>query len=284
MLAEDYEKFKKLRGTPPSEISLKQKIDIGGVSDIWLATHPSLDFPFVVKYSKDTVKNNLYLYGQFEREFEAVQTICEHHIEYCTGVVVDFDVDVYDHPYLFVEFLRAKPLDALFPKIHDWETMRDILRQVVHHLSAIHSIGIVHRDIKPANIVINDHGEVKIIDFALSTIDGNWHRYHSEGMAIGTPLYMSPEQAYGQKILLTSASDWYGIGVMLYEWLSGKVPFHGETPTDTIRMHCYDPVPPLNNINVPDAPEAFLDIVIKLLCKEPNARFSAVRMLRSVIY
>ena len=80
MLAEDYEKFKALRGTPPSEIKLRRKIDVGGVSDIWLASHPSLDFPFVVKYAKETVTNNKYLLGQFEREYEAAQTIVDHHL------------------------------------------------------------------------------------------------------------------------------------------------------------------------------------------------------------
>ena len=280
----ELEQFIKLRGTPPSDIKLKKKIDAGGVSDIWLATHPSQSQPFIVKYAKSMTQDNLYLQGQFEREFEASQVLIKRHAESCTTIVVDCDTDVFNHPYLFVEYFKAKPLDLLMPQFLDWPSMKFLLEKIIHIIHQIHAAGIIHRDIKPANIIINTQNEVRIIDFALAAIDGNWHPYHTEGLAIGTPLYMSPEQAYGKKSLLTPASDWYALGVTLYEWISGVVPFHGKTPVETIRMHCFNEVPAIMNNRIKNAPPELNQIVLQLLSKKASQRLDAIEQLKFIVF
>ena len=279
----ELQQFIQLKGTPPSEIKLRKKIDVGGVSDIWLATHPSQSRPFIVKYAKTATNDNLYLQGQFEREFEVSQTLIKRHAESTTTIVVDYDLDVLCHPYLFVEYFPAKPLDALMSGMNNWKSVQPILKQIIQLMSDIHSAGIIHRDIKPANIIINAQNEVRIIDFALAAIDNTWHKYHTEGLAIGTPLYMSPEQAFGKKELLTPASDWYALGVTIYEWFTGSVPFHGKTPVETIRMHCFSEVPPMRNNKIQDAPNDLLEIVPLLLSKNPKQRMNAVKSFKSIV-
>lgn len=279
----ELEALRSLRGTAPSDIKLRKAISSGGVSDLWLATHPKVRTPFIVKYGRYAATHNTYIYGQFEREFETSQALASQGCEDCTAFVFDFDVDIFAHPYVFLEYFPSLSLADMMPSTRDWIVVRRILRQVTHKFSQFHAAGIVHRDIKPSNILINSRGEVRVIDFALSTIDGAWHRYHAEGMALGTPLYMSPEQAYGQKIMLTSACDWYSLGVLIYEWMMGELPFVGKTAMETMMMHCHQPAPLPENRLIEGAPDAFPKVCQALLCKEPNARFSAVRWLKAIL-
>lgn len=275
--------LKLLRGTPPAEIQLRKRIGRGGVSDLWIASHEAVAHPFIVKYSRHPATQNPYILGQFEREYEASCALSAHGLEHLTTCVFDFDVDIYEHPYIFEEYFPSKSIDILMHVTREWHVVQDILAKTAKILSEVHGAGIVHRDIKPGNILVNAKGEVRIIDFALSTIDGHWHQYHEEGMALGTPLYMSPEQAFGQKIMLTSACDWYSFGVMIYEWLTGNMPFKGATAKETMQMHCYEPAPMPVNTRIYGAPQALPEICQALLCKEPNARFSAVKRLKTLL-
>ena len=280
----ELEALRKLKGIPPSEVKLRRSMGSGGVSDLWLATHPRVQSPFIVKYGRFTSMHNPYIYGQFEREYEASQALLAQGIEGCTAYVFDFDIDDFEHPYVFEEYFPSLSLASLIPSTGEWYVARQILSRIARILSKIHAAGIVHRDIKPGNILISQLGEVRVIDFALSTIDGRWHRYHEEGMALGTPLYMSPEQAYGRKIMLTSACDWYSLGVILFEWMSGDLPFVGKTSMETMSMHCHSPAPLPVNHRIHGAPPELPEICRDLLCKEPNARFSAVRTLNAVLH
>ena len=277
------EQLETLHGMPPNEIILRKLLGCRGMCELWLASHPSIPFTFMVKYGKQTESENTYLFGQFEREYESSQTLMQNGLIDCTAAIVDFDVDLTGHPYLYEEYVLSMTLARLMPQKHDWQFVRELLKKLAVALTSIHSVGIVHRDIKPTNILLDTHGEIRLIDFALATIDGHWHRYHPEGLAIGTPLYMSPAQAYGRKNMLTSASDWYSVGIILYEWMTGNVPFQGATAADTLYMHCFAPVPMPVNHNIISAPPELPEICQALLCKEPNARLSAVRYFKQLL-
>lgn len=273
----------RLRGVSPADVKLMKRVAKGGVSDLWLGIYPQVNMPFIVKYSHESATNNRYILGQFEREYEASQALVRQGLENCMAYVIDFDVDVLNHPYVFIEYVASESLDNLMNVYTDWPQVRQILAQITEELSKIHSAGIVHRDIKPANILVNKDLQVRLVDFALSTIDGHWHPYHEEGMALGTPLYMSPEQAFGKKMMLTSACDWYSLGASLFEWMSGHLPFMGENANETMKMHCFADVPLPENTRITGAPEELPLVCQALLCKEPNARFSAVKRLKKLL-
>lgn len=282
-MSEAEDSFLSLKGVQPNEVKLKKHMTSGGISELWLASHPRTKNPFLVKYSQYTASENPYVYGQFEREYESSLALRDNNLSHCSTRIADFDVDSLEHPYLYIEYFPSLPLDLLMPKIVQWLDVKNILQKLCKILGAIHAAGIVHRDVKPSNVVIDKTGEVKLIDFALATIDGRWHRFHEESTAIGTPLYMSPEQAYGKRIMLTSASDWYAVGVMLYEWMTGTHPFKGESANETMRMHCFEQAPLPKNSRIFNAPEDLALVCQRLLNKEPNARFSAVRTLRKLL-
>ncbi len=280
---QNIELLDKLSGVPPEDVKLRKRMTNGGVSELWYATHGAYPGMFVVKYSKFSCEDNNYIYGQFEREYEVSKTLCSRGIYTASAHICAFDVDALMHPYLYLELFEGFDLADVMARCFDWETVRKVLRNVAIKLGEVHRAGIVHRDIKPANILISRTGEVRIIDFALSTIDGCWHRFHEEGMALGTPLYMSPEQAFGQKIMLTSACDWYAIGVILFYWMTGHYPYHGETAAETMKMHCYSDVPTPERCRITSAPDNLSELCHDLLSKEPNARFSAVNRFRAVL-
>ena len=272
-----------LKGVPPEEVKLVKRKAVGGVSEIWMANHvlhPSL---FVVKYSKYTCDGNNYIRGQFEREYEASCVRFERGIASTSTHISDFDVDAVQHPYLYIEYFPSTPLNEIMLNCFEWRCVKTIFARLANCLRQIHTNGIVHRDIKPTNILISKSGELRIIDFALSTIDGNWHRYHEEGMALGTPLYMSPEQAFGKKIMLTSACDWYAVGVILYQWMTGVFPFQGKNAADTMKMHCYEDVPTPKQNRLTSTPPSLPELCCGLLSKDPNTRFSAVNRFREIL-
>lgn len=283
MTPQEIEQFKQLRGIAPSQIELVQLLCDGAMSELWIATHEAVDFQFVVKYAKATAHDNTYLWGQFERECEASTALMENGLAAQTAAVIDFGIDEVDHPYVFVEYVHGTELGELMGKVCAWEDVRRLLLKISDVLSAIHSIGLVHRDVKPSNILIDPRGDIRLIDFALATIDGNWHRFHPQGLAIGTPLYMSPEQAYGRRDMLTSASDWYAMGIIVYEWMSGEVPFRGATAQETLRLQCFAPPPSPINRHIIGASPQLPALCQALLSKEPNARLSAVRRWKAFL-
>lgn len=273
-----------LRGIPPEEVKLVKRHAVGGVSELWLASHPLYPSLFIVKYSKYSCENNDYIRGQFEREYEASCIRFERGISGMSTHISDYDVDALHHPYLYIESFSGTPLNEIMPTCLEWRCVKNILARLDTCLRQMHTNGIVHRDIKPTNILISPTGELRIIDFALSTIDGSWHRFHEEGMALGTPLYMSPEQAFGKKIMLTSACDWYAVGVILYHWMTGHFPFQGKNASDTMKMHCYHDVPKPRQNRLIASPPSLPEMCSGLLSKDPNTRFSAVSRFREFLH
>ena len=272
-----------LKGVEPAEITIIERYATGGTGDLWLASHPSVSSPFLLKYAQDEAGSNPYILGQFEREYEVSRRLAAKNEYGCSVYIADMGRDDLDHPYLLMEFFPSESLDSVMKTCFLWRDVQKILREFCIRLDRIHELGIVHRDIKPGNILVNAKGDIRIIDFSLSTIDGQWHRYHHEGTAIGTPLYMPPEQAFGVKELLTPAADWYSTGVILFEWLTGYMPFCGKTPGDTLKMHCYEPAPFPSNRNLPSAPDDLCRICAELLVKTSDERQTGIRHLRELL-
>lgn len=149
------------------------------------------------------------------------------------------------------------------------------MSQIAEALHYAHENGVIHRDIKPSNIIIDGQGNANLADFGLArTVEGTSSLTGS--MLMGTPAYMSPEQARGEK--LDARSDQYSFGVILYQLFTGRLPYDGETPMQTAMMHLNDPIPSLRSFN--EGISSALERVIQTaIAKDPNSRFPSVQAL-----
>jgi serine/threonine protein kinase len=180
--------------------------------------------------------------------------------------------------YIAMEFVPGIDLKRLLKQKGRLpiEDAFSIAIQLARGLQAIHEVGIIHRDLKTANAMIDDLGVVRLMDFGIAK------KYDADGSVgatavghiIGTPEYMSPEQARGEKI--DFRSDIYALGVMIFEIFTGQVPFHAETPIATIFKHLQDP-PPLDQAATHGVPSALIPVLAKMLAKEPGARYRNAR-------
>lgn len=146
-----------------------------------------------------------------------------------------------------------------------------IMTQLASALDAAHTAGIIHRDVKPANVMWNAHGEVILTDFGIAKRVMTSSDQTLNGVVIGTPNYLSPEQAQGLPV--TQSSDIYALGVVLYELIAGRVPFVGDNPMSVVIQHVQNTPPPMRSFR-PDIPPNVESVVQRALAKNPAARFS----------
>ena len=175
-----------------------------------------------------------------------------------------------DSHFIAMEYLPRSLADLMqnHPQM-PIERVVDIARQIAGALEAARARGVVHRDIKPANVLIGPNAEAKLTDFGISRAIEDVPLTRT-GAAMGTPQYMSPEQAQGEPV--DSRSDIYSLGVMLYQMLAGAVPFDAKTPFEVIRKHINEPARPLRQLR-PDAPVALQRIVSRCMAKAPARRY-----------
>jgi tetratricopeptide (TPR) repeat protein len=194
--------------------------------------------------------------------------------------VFDFGRTDDGQPYLVMEFLKGQDLAQVLTHEHTLPLARivDIILQVLAALGEAHALGIVHRDLKPENIVIQPQrrgGElVKVLDFGLAKVraDATPTNVTSPGIVCGTPDYMAPEQGRGDEI--DGRSDLYAVGVILFQLLTGKLPFEGESPTQVVMMHLSVPAPDPRQVSPRrDIPASIAEVVKRALAKAPRDRY-----------
>ena len=243
---------------------LDSRIATGGMGEVWRATDARLGRTVAVKLLKDEYADDPTFRTRFTSEAQHAAAL--HHPG--VAAVYDYGGGGDTHPYLVMELVDGQPLSALIApdRPMDPEVVRDLMAQAADAIGAAHAAGIVHRDVKPANLLVTPDRRIKITDFGIARA--------AEGMALtqtgqvmGTPQYLSPEQAQGGSA--TPASDVYSLGVVAFECLAGRRPFVGETPVATALAHLREPVPDLPG----DVPRDLAAVVRRAMSKDPADRF-----------
>jgi serine/threonine-protein kinase len=250
----------------------------GGMGAVWAASHRRLPGKRVaVKVLLNASKEGDAL-ARFRREAEIASRLGHPNIV----EVIDFHTTPSGTPYMILELLEGESLSKRLKRgpVPLAEAM-DIVRQVGSALQAAHREGVVHRDLKPDNIFLcpTDSGgvvstRVKVLDFGISKIRGSQTVQTQESALLGTPQYMSPEQAFGRNKTIDQRTDIFALGAIVYEMLTGTAAFHGETLAQVILAIVHEQAPSL--VGKPGIPDHVAKAVDRALQKEPSARFDDV--------
>jgi tRNA A-37 threonylcarbamoyl transferase component Bud32 len=249
---------------------LDSRIATGGMGEVWRATDTVLGRTVAVKLLKTEYADNASFRSRFETEARHAASL--HHpgvaAVYDFGEASTADGSGVHRPFLVMELVDGQPLSALLlpGQPLDPDVTRDLLAQAGDALGAAHAAGIVHRDVKPANLLVTPDRRVKITDFGIARA-AEGIALTETGQVMGTPQYLSPEQAEGKTA--TPASDVYSLGVVAFECLAGRRPFVAETAIATALMHLREPVPELPS----DVPADLAAVVRRSLAKSPAERF-----------
>ncbi|MEU2505201.1 protein kinase [Streptomyces sp. NPDC007863] len=261
---------------------LTHRLGRGGMAEVFAAEDVRLGRTVAVKLLRSDLAEDPVSKARFTREAQSVAGLNHHAIV----AVYDSGEDVVDGrpvPYIVMELVEGRTIRDLLVSAEapGPEQALVIVSGVLEALAYSHQHGIVHRDIKPANVIITDTGAVKVMDFGIArALHGAQATMTQTGMVMGTPQYLSPEQALGKAV--DHRSDLYATGCLLYELLSLRPPFTGETPLSVVYQHVQDiPVPP-SEVRGSTPPE--LDgLVMRSLAKEPDDRFQSAEEFRGLI-
>ncbi|GAA4817057.1 serine/threonine-protein kinase [Nocardioides caeni] len=262
---------------PAQRYHLDSVIATGGMGVVWRGTDTRLNRPVAVKVLKPEYADDQLFRTRFEAEARSAAAL--HHpgiagvYDYGSGgTSTDFGGRELP-PYLVMELVEGQPLSTLIANARaagrtlDQSVVVDLMAQAGEALAVAHAAGIVHRDVKPANLLVTADRTVKITDFGIARA-ADAAALTRTGSVMGTPQYLSPEQARGNPS--TPASDVYSLGVVAFECLAGRRPFEAETPVATALAHLQQPVPDLPD----DVPPGLAAVVTRALAKEPTERFA----------
>ncbi len=264
-------------GVTIGKVRIEKHLAKGGMAEVYLGTHLTLDRPVAVKVLHSHIEEDQEMKIRFQREARVVAGL-RH-----PNIVQIYDFDTLDgHPYIVMEYLRGPSLAWYLKILHERsEQMQPqhiarLIGKLAEALDYAHGEGVIHRDVKPGNIILHaraggsrsmftDQIDPIVTDFGLVRIMHATTQTAS-GLVSGTPAYISPEQAQGLKV--DHRTDIYSLGVVLYEILAGRVPFDGESNWTIIYKHIHEPPPPIPNIQPPI--QLILD---RALAKNPDDRY-----------
>ncbi|GAA2708484.1 MULTISPECIES: protein kinase [Streptomyces] len=262
---------------------LRDLLGEGGMASVHLAYDTVLDRQVAVKTLHTELGRESSFRERFRREAQAVAKLTH------TNIVSVFDtgedeLDGTTMPYIVMEYIEGRPLRSVLDEdvarfgAMPAEKALKITSDVLAALEVSHEMGLVHRDIKPGNVMMTKRGVVKVMDFGIArAMQSGVTSMTQTGMVVGTPQYLSPEQALGRGV--DARSDLYSVGIMLFELLTGRLPFDADSPLAIAYAHVQEepPVPSSINRSVPPAVDA---LVARALKKNPNERFPSAEAMR----
>ena len=242
----------------------------GGMANVYLANDTILDRKVAIKVLRGDLSNDEKFIRRFQREALSVSNLSH------PNIVEVYDVGEEDGQYYIVmEYIEGKTLKQLLKKRETLSLPEviDIMLQLTDGLAHAHESYIIHRDIKPQNIMILDNGLVKITDFGIA-MALNATQLTQTNSVMGSVHYLPPEQANGKSA--TVKSDIYSLGILMYELITGSVPFKGDNAVEIALKHMKEKIPSIRKQN-PTIPQSVENIVIKATAKNPRNRYDSVK-------
>jgi predicted Ser/Thr protein kinase len=255
-------------GKKLGDFEIKEEIGRGGMGQVYRARQISLDRDVAIKILPGNLSEVEEFRERFDVEAKAVASLVHENIlqMYSKGVTED------GVHYFAMEYVDGEDLASILKKgtVFSEKEAIGIAVQICRGLEAAWRKNIIHRDIKPSNIIVTKTGTAKIADFGLAKSLDATKKLTQTNMYMGTVAYISPEQGEGKP--LDHRTDIYSLGIVLYQLLTGSVPFKAETPSSVIYKHVYETPPPPRTINPAISPEAE-SVVLKAIAKKPEDRF-----------
>jgi len=265
-----------LIGKEIGKYRITERIGRGGMAEVYEGIHTHLDRKVAVKVLHSHLLEGGDFVARFKREAKAVANLLHPNIVQ----VYDFDIQD-DLIFMVMQYIDGMNLHAKLVEAGKLgerlpiKQIASIISDIASALDYAHSRDMLHRDIKPSNIMIDQDNKAYLTDFGIAKLFDE-KKFTATGQIIGTPAYMSPEQARGEK--LTEESDIYSLGVVSFEMLTGQVPYDAETPIGIALKQINDPVPTMSEL-VDDIPGTAQGVIDKALSKVPDSRYSSAEEL-----
>ena len=249
---------------------LTDQIGMGGMAIVYKAVDMRTGHNVAIKVLRPEFNKDMEFVSRFQREAEAASKMTHHNIVNLLDVGMDGE-----NRYLVMEYVEGKTLKEV---IHERGRLSgplasQIAIRILSALEHAHRNGIIHRDIKPQNILVHADGHVKVADFGIARIADSSTLSKGDNV-MGSVHYFSPEQARGDAANVTS--DIYSVGIVLYEMLTGRVPFDGDNPVAVAMQHLHSQPVPINEI-APDVPPTVIQVCMKAMAKDPAMRYQSAR-------
>jgi len=260
------------------------RLGVGGMGAVYLAEHPIIGKKVALKVIHRELAGNREVISRFYQEARAVNLIGNQHIV----EIHDFGQSPDGDHFFIMEYLDGKTLAQVLTRERIFEVGRalHIAAQIADALASAHDAGVIHRDLKPDNVMLcmrgSDYDFVKLLDFGLAKLmlEGSAQKLTAAGVILGTPQYMSPEACESKKV--DQRADIYALGVLLFQMLTGQVPFDGESMGSILIKQVIEAPPAPRGLS-PLIPPAVEQIILRCLAKSPDARFQTMAQLREVL-
>lgn len=254
-----------LAGQTLGRYQLIEKLGEGGMAAVYKAYDPRLDRFVAVKVILSSFQQDASFSKRFDLEAKSLAKLSHPNI-----------VQIHDYgeqagiAYLVMAYVPGGTLKQRIAGPMNYSDAAKLLIPIAKALEFAHQNNVIHRDIKPANILLTQSGEPMLSDFGIAKMLGEGHTITGPGVGIGTPEYMSPEQCRG--ISIDQRSDIYSLGIVLFELITGRTPFHADTPMAVALKHVSEPLPRLMDL-APGLPDMVEKVIYKALAKNPYDRY-----------
>jgi eukaryotic-like serine/threonine-protein kinase len=267
-------------GSQIDHYEIIRQLGHGGMSRVYLAVDVHDQQKVVLKFPNDELIGDIAVYERYKREAEIGNRVKHLHVQHLIN-----PGEQHSQEYLVMEYIHGRSLREFLEENNNQplavpEALR-ITLQICDALVYCHEHGVFHRDIKPENVMVQENGDIKIIDFGIALLEGA-RRVTWRGLTgmVGTPDYMSPEQLKGERG--AAASDIYAVGIMLYEMLAGRTPFDGENVFAVMNQHITMDPPSILQFNR-NLSHELATVVMKAIRRDPEKRFHSMQEMQHAL-